>query len=82
MGERPDPALNTLEIIVNGGHAMKSGNPTTVLLVGILIGLAGGFFVGALAGRSVFHLASVLVQSISRQNRSRDRRLRFELLLQ
>lgn len=61
---------------------MKSGNNVTVLFVGLLLGVFGGFLLGALVGRSVFQLANVLLQTVSRQGRSDEEKMKFELLLQ
>ncbi len=59
----------------------ESGN-VTMLVVGILVGVFGGFLLGALLGRSVFQMIGLLVQSITRSNRSDEDRMKFELLLQ
>ena len=61
---------------------MSSGNNITVLLVGMILGVFGGFLLGALVGRSVFQLANVLLQTVSRQGRSDEEKMKFELLLQ
>lgn len=60
---------------------MKSGNASTLLL-GILIGLFGGFFIGALFGKSVFQLASFLIHLVTEKGKSEKDRMKFELLLQ
>lgn len=61
---------------------MKSCNNATVLFTGLFIGVLGGFFIGALVGRNVFQLANVLIQSMNRQSRSDQDKMKFELLLQ
>ena len=60
---------------------MKSRNASTLIL-GILIGLFGGFFIGALFGKSVFQLASFLIHLLTQKTRSDEDRMKFELLLQ
>lgn len=59
-----------------------SSNNVSTLLVGILIGVFGGFLLGAVLGKSVFQLASVLIHMVSRQSKSDQERMKFELLLQ
>lgn len=60
---------------------MKNSNNATTLLVGILIGLLGGFFIGAFFGKSVFQLASLLIH-MAKGGKSEQDRMKFELLLQ
>lgn len=60
---------------------MNSNNMSTLLL-GILIGMVGGFVLGAFLGKSVFQLATVLMHLVSRQAKSDQDRMKFELLLQ
>lgn len=60
---------------------MKSGNASTLIL-GILIGLLGGFFIGALLGKTVFELASFLIHLLTQKSNSDEERMKFELLLQ
>ncbi len=59
-----------------------SSNNVTTLIVGILIGMTGGFVLGAFLGKSVFQLATVLIHLVSRQGKSDQERMKFELLLQ
>lgn len=61
---------------------MNSDNSLAVLFTGVVIGLFGGFLLGALVGRSVFQLANVLIQTANRQARSDKEKMKFELLLQ
>lgn len=60
---------------------MASKNSGTNLLLGLFIGLLGGFFLGAFFGKSVFQLASLLAHMVSK-GRSDEERMKFELLLQ
>ena len=60
---------------------MNSNNASTLLL-GILIGLFGGFVLGAFLGKSVFQLATVLMHLVNRQGKTDQDRMKFELLLQ
>ncbi len=60
---------------------MNSNNVSTLLL-GIVIGLFGGFLLGAFLGKTVFQLATVLIHLASRQGKSDQDRMKFELLLQ
>ncbi len=57
-------------------------NDISTLLLGILIGIFGGFLLGAVLGKTVFQLAAVLVHTLNRQTRSDRERMKFELLLQ
>lgn len=59
-----------------------SSNSGTTLLLGILIGLLGGFLIGAFFGKSVFQLATLLVHMVTKGTRSDQDRMKFELLLQ
>lgn len=61
---------------------MRDSNKATTFLLGILIGLLGGFFIGAFFGKSVFQLASLLIQLATKGSRSDQDRMKFELLLQ
>lgn len=61
---------------------MKNSNNATILFVGIIIGLFGGFFIGAFFGKSVFQLATMLVQLVTKGSKSDKDRMKFELLLQ
>lgn len=61
---------------------MKNSSNVTTLLVGMLIGLFGGFIVGAFLGKSVFQLASLLIHLVTKGSRSDEERMKFELLLQ
>lgn len=61
---------------------MKNNNNTSTLVLGILIGMFGGFLLGAVLGKSVFQLAAVLIHTVNRQARSDQDRMKFELLLQ
>lgn len=61
---------------------MKNSNTATTLLVGIIIGVFGGFLIGAFFGKSVFQLASLLIHMVTRGSKSDKERMKFELLLQ
>ena len=61
---------------------MKRSNSATTLVVGILIGLLGGFFIGAFFGKSVFQLATLVLQLFSKRSKSDKDRMKFELMLQ
>ena len=61
---------------------MKHSSNATTLLVGILIRLFGGFFIGAFFGKSVFQLASLLIHMVTKGSKSDQERMKFELLLQ
>lgn len=61
---------------------MNNTSNATTLMVGILIGLFGGFLIGAFLGKSVFQLASLLIHLVSRGSKSDKDRMKFELLLQ
>lgn len=61
---------------------MKNSNSATTLLVGIIIGIFGGFLIGAFFGKSIFQLASVLIQVLSKGDKADKDRMKFELLLQ
>lgn len=61
---------------------MKNSNRATTLLLGIVIGMFGGFFIGAFFGKSIFQLASLLIHLLTRGSRSDEDRMKFELLLQ
>lgn len=54
----------------------------STLLLGIMIGMFGGFLLGAVLGKSVFQMAAVLIHTLNRQTRSDRERMKFELLLQ
>lgn len=56
-------------------------NRLTTLLVGIVIGLFGGFLIGAFFGKSIFELASLLINLMTK-NKSDQDRIKLELLLQ
>jgi len=47
-----------------------------------MIGMFGGFLLGAVLGKSVFQMAAVLIHTLNRQTRSDRERMKFELLLQ
>lgn len=61
---------------------MNNSNNVTTFLVGILIGLLGGFFIGAFFGKSIFQLASLLIHMVTKGSKSDKDRMKFELLLQ
>lgn len=61
---------------------MKNSNTATTLLVGIIIGVFGGFLIGAFFGKSVFQIASLLIHMVTRGSKSDKERMKFELLLQ
>ncbi len=61
---------------------MNNSNNATTFLVGILIGLLGGFFIGAFFGKSIFQLASLLIHMVTKGSKSDKDRMKFELLLQ
>lgn len=61
---------------------MKDSSNLKTLLLGILIGAMGGFLIGALFGKSIFQLASILLQLPRRNAKSDEDRMKFELLLQ
>jgi cell division protein FtsX len=61
---------------------MKTSSNATTFMVGILIGLLGGFLIGAFMGKSVFQLATVLVHLVTKGSKSDQDRMKFELLLQ
>lgn len=61
---------------------MKNSNTATTLLVGIIIGVLGGFLIGAFFGKSVFQIASLLIHMVTRGSKSDKERMKFELLLQ
>lgn len=60
---------------------MSSSNSVKTLILGLIIGLFGGFILGALFGKSVFQLASFLIE-LAKQQRTDEDRMKFELLLQ
>lgn len=60
---------------------MKNSNSATTFLVGLVIGLLGGFLIGAFLGKSVFQLASLLIQMLTKSKSEQDR-IKLELLLQ
>lgn len=60
---------------------LTHSGPVT-FVAGLTIGGLGGFVLGALLGKYVFHLATVLVAALDRRNGADEERLRFELLLQ
>lgn len=59
----------------------KNNGPIT-FTAGITVGGLAGFILGAILGKYVFHLATVLVAALDRRHGSDEERLRFELLLQ
>jgi hypothetical protein len=59
----------------------NTSGPVT-FTVGAAVGGLGGFVLGALFGKYVFHLATVLVAALDRRHGAEEERLRFELLLQ
>lgn len=59
----------------------KNNGPIT-FTAGVAVGGLGGFILGAILGKYVFHLATVLFGALDRRNGSDEERLRFELLLQ
>lgn len=61
---------------------MSNTSNATTFILGILIGLFGGFLIGAFLGKSVFQLASLLVHLVTRGSKSDEDRMKFELLLQ
>ena len=61
---------------------MKNTNTATTFLVGIIIGLFGGFLIGAFFGKSIFQLASLLIHLVTKGSKSDEDRMKFELLLQ
>ena len=61
---------------------MRSDNSILTLLFASIGAATVGFVLGAMLGRSLLHLLSVLWAFIDRRDRSDDERLRFELLLQ
>lgn len=60
---------------------MNGSNKAAALMLGILIGVLGGFLIGAFFGKSVFQLASMLIHVITKGKSDEDR-MKFELLLQ
>lgn len=60
---------------------MSAPNNGKTLILGLIIGLFGGFLLGAFFGKSVFQLASFLIDLVNQQ-RSDEDRMKFELLLQ
>lgn len=61
---------------------MKNSNSVTTFIVGIIIGVFGGFLIGAFFGKSIFQLAGVLIQLLGKGDKSDKERMKFELLLQ
>lgn len=61
---------------------MKTSNSVTTFLVGIVIGVLGGFLIGAFFGKSIFQLATMLIHLVTKGSRSDEERMKFELLLQ
>ena len=61
---------------------MRSDNSILTLLFASIGAATVGFVLGAMLGRSLLHLLSLLWAFIDRLDRSDDERLRFELLLQ
>lgn len=59
----------------------RNSGPIT-FFVGASMGAFGGFVLGALLGKYVLHLMSVLIGLVDRRGDGDDKRLRFELLLQ
>jgi len=59
----------------------RNSGPIT-FTAGVTVGGLGGFILGAVFGKYVFHVASVLVGTLDRRQGSDNQRLRFELLLQ
>lgn len=59
----------------------KNSAPIT-FTAGVTVGGLGGFVLGAILGKYVFHLATVLIGALDRRQGSDEERLRFELLLQ
>lgn len=59
----------------------RNSGPIT-FTAGVTVGSLGGFILGAVFGKYVFHIASVLIGTLDRRQGSDDQRLRFELLLQ
>lgn len=60
---------------------MNTSNKAATFFVGIMIGLLGGFFIGAFFGKSIFQLATLLIHMVSRDKSDKDR-IKLELLLQ
>lgn len=60
---------------------MNGSNKAAAFMLGILIGVLGGFLIGAFFGKSVFQLASMLIH-VATKGKSDEDRMKFELLLQ
>ncbi|MGI8484756.1 MAG: hypothetical protein ACR2OU_10900 [Thermomicrobiales bacterium] len=58
----------------------KSGKAT--FSVGVVFGSIGGFMLGAVLGRYVFSLTSILLATVTRRNADDNGRPKFEWLLQ
>ena len=58
-----------------------NNNRLATFLVGILIGVLGGFFIGAFFGKSIFQLATMLIHLVTKGKSDQDR-IKLELLLQ
>ncbi len=58
-----------------------NNNKLATFLVGIIIGLFGGFLIGAFFGKSIFQLATMLIHLVSKGKSDQDR-IKLELLLQ
>lgn len=61
---------------------MKSDNSVLTLVFASIGAATVGFVLGAMLGRSLAHLLSMLWAFVDRRDRSDNERLRFELLLQ
>jgi hypothetical protein len=61
---------------------MKSHTSVLTLVLASIGAATVGFVLGAVLGRSLVHLLSIIWAFIDRRDRSDNERLRFELLLQ
>jgi hypothetical protein len=61
---------------------MKSNTSVLTLVLASIGAATVGFVLGAVLGRSLVHLLSIIWAFVDRRDRSDNERLRFELLLQ
>ena len=61
---------------------MKSNTSVLTLILASIGAATVGFVLGAVLGRSLVHLLSMIWAFIDRRDRSDEERLRFELLMQ